>query len=117
MQVMKDALLNDVLANKKQQGIILFGLGNEPFWNVELNNKDSVSFQIADWSQPVKLKVDSTIRNKDSLFYLAKNDSIDFKLTVLPYFCNDGMSDYVYGNKVQLQYNHQTYKGCGILYK
>lgn len=113
----KDAVQNVAWKNKSKEGIVLLGLGNEPFWNVELNNKDSLSFLVADWDKPLKLKVDSSFNNTDSISYFAKNDSTQIRVTIFPHFCSDGMSDYVYRNKVKVHFNQKTYNGCAILYK
>lgn len=117
MHHLQDAMQNTAWKNKGKKGVVLFGAGNVPFWNVELDNKDSISFLFSDWNRPVKLKLDSTFNNKDSIGYAAKNDSTQIRVTIFPRFCTDGMSDYVYRNKVRVQYNHQVYSGCGILYK
>ena len=117
MHSIKDALENNVWRNKKKEGIVVFGIGNEPFWSIEVNNKDSVSFLLSEWPAPVTLKIDSLNNTPESIIYLAHKDSIQLKLTVFPLFCNDGMSDFMYRNKVKIQYNNQTYSGCGILYK
>jgi hypothetical protein len=117
MQKLTDILSNNVWRNKKAQGVLLFGIGNEPFWSVELSNKDSVSFLLSEWEGPLKMKIDETRLAQDSTIYLAQTDSARLKLIVLPYFCNDGMSDHVYPNKVVVQYNKQTYKGCGVVYR
>ena len=117
MHILNDVLENKVWRNKKKEGIIVFGIGNEPFWSVEVNNKDSVSFLLSEWPKAVTLKIDSLTNTPESIIYLAQKDSIQLTLTVFPFFCNDGMSDFVYRNKVKIQYNNQTYNGCGILYK
>jgi uncharacterized membrane protein len=117
MRHLQDAMQNSAWKIKGKEGIILFGAGNEPFWNVELNNKDSISFLLSDWSHPLKLKLGSAFNNKDSIGYAAKNDSTQIRVTIFPRFCTDGMTDYVYRNKVRVQYNHQVFSGCGILYK
>lgn len=117
MHHLEDAVQNVAWKNKGNEGVVLLGVGNEPFWNVELNNKDSLSFSIADWDHPIKLKVDSSFSNTDSIGYLAKNDSTQIRVTIFPHFCSDGMSDFVYRNKIKVQLNQKAYKGCAILYK
>ena len=116
MQKLTDIMSNSVWRNKKTQGVVLFGIGNEPFWSVELN-KDTVSFLLSEWEEPVKMKREETNQAQDSTIYLARTDSTRLKLIVLPYFCNDGMSEHVYPNKVVVQYNKQTYRGCGVAYQ
>lgn len=117
MHKLSDVLGNNVWKNKKNEGSILFGVGNEPFWSIEFNNKDTLSFLLSEWKSPLKMKIAEATTGKDTTIYLAQNDSIRLKVIVLPFFCSDGMSNYVYQNKIQVQYNNQTYSGCGILYK
>lgn len=117
MTPLQDAMRNEAWRSKAKEGVIVFGVGNEPFWSVEYTNRDSISFQLADWSHPVKMKTDSSFSTNDSTGYLARNDSAQLRVTVFPHFCSDGMSDFTYRNKVRVVYNHQAYNGCGILYK
>jgi len=117
MHPLSDIMSNKTWKDRKEQGFVVFGVGNEPFWSVALNNNDTISFRLADWDDAVKMKVSEAKMASDTTVYLAQNDSSKLKLMVLPYFCSDGMSDFIYPNKVQVQYNHQTYRGCGVLYK
>jgi uncharacterized membrane protein len=117
MVKLQDVLERDVWQQKKAQGYTLYGVGNEPFWSIELNNDDTMSFRLADWDQPLKMKRKETLTAKDTTVYLAQNDSSQIKLMVLPYFCSDGMSDFTYQNKILVKYNNQIYSGCGVVYK
>jgi uncharacterized membrane protein len=117
MHHLNDATQNAAWKNKGKAGIILFGTGNEPFWNIEISKKDSIVFSLAEWKQPVKIKIDSSFHSIDSTGYIAGKDSTQIRVTIFPHFCSDGMSDFVYRNKVKVQYNHQAYAGCGIVYK
>lgn len=117
MHSVKDAIQNTAWQNKDKQGIIVFGVGNEPFWSIAYNNKDSLSFQQSDWKRPLQLKVDSSFNTSDSTGYIAQSDSAQLRVTIFPHFCSDGMSDYIYRNKIKVYYNHQVFNGCGILYK
>jgi uncharacterized membrane protein len=117
MQHLQEALQNTAWDNKGKQGIIVSGVGNEPFWNVELDKKDSISFTLAEWNHPLRLKIDSSFNNKDGVAYMAHHDSVQVVVTIFPQFCSDGMSDFIYRNKVKVQYNQQVYTGCGVVYK
>jgi uncharacterized membrane protein len=117
MKHLQDAMQNLAWKNKGKQGIILFGTGNEPFWNIEVNNKDSLSFLLSGWDHPLRMKVDSSFNDNDADAYVAHNDSTQLRVTIFPHFCSDGMSDLTYRNKVKVQYNQQVYNGCGIVYK
>jgi hypothetical protein len=117
MVKLQDVLDREIWQQKKAQGLILYGVGNEPFWSLELNSNDTISFRLADREQPIKLKRNDTQNAKDTTIYLAGNDSAQMKLMILPYFCSDGMSDFTYQNKILVKYNNQTYSGCGVVYK
>jgi uncharacterized membrane protein len=117
MVKLQDVLERDIWQQKKAQGYTLYGVGNEPFWSIELNNEDTISFRLADWEQALKMKRKETLTSKDTIVYLAQNDSSQLKLMVLPYFCSDGMSDFTYQNKILVKFNNQTYSGCGVVYK
>jgi uncharacterized membrane protein len=117
MQRLQDAFENVAWRNKAKQGVVMFGVGNEPFWIIEMNNKDTLSFTMADWEHAVKLKMNSSFNTRDSMGYLAKNDSASLRVTLYPEFCSDGMSDFTYRKKVKVQFNQYVYQGCGMLYK
>lgn len=117
MNHMQEALQNAAWRNKGKQGIVLFGVGNEPFWSVEYSKADTLSFLLAEWKDPVKFRVDSFFSAHDSLGYLAQKDSSRIRVTVFPQFCNDGMSDFTYRNRIKVTYNQHVYNGCGIIYR
>jgi uncharacterized membrane protein len=116
MNHLQEAAQNKAWRNKGKQGIVVFGVGNEPFWNVELNNKDSISFSLSEWDHPLRMKIDSSSNQNGTIAYTAHHDSSQLHVTVFPQFCSDGMSDFIYRRKVKVQYNQQTYNGCGIVY-
>jgi uncharacterized membrane protein len=117
MHPLKDAIENAFWSDKQKQGVAVWGVGNEPFWNVQVKKQDSISFLLPEWTQPVTLKINSATNSTDSIAYTAKNDSTQIRLTIYPLFCSDGMSDYVYRNKVRMEYNKQVFNGCGIVYR
>ena len=109
---------NKTWKEKRKQGIAFFGVGNEPFWNIEVGPADSILFRMAEWNKPVKFKITGKSNTSDSLYYSgATQDSILITLTILPYFCSDGMSDFIYPKKIRVNYNQQEFSGCGMLYK
>jgi uncharacterized membrane protein len=117
MQSLTDANMIGVWRKKADMGVSVVGVGNEPFWSIEVKRQDSISFTLPEWKQPLILKISATTSNTDSIAYIAKNDSTNLRVTLLPFFCSDGMSDYVYSNKMRVLYNDQVYEGCGIVYK
>ena len=117
MQHPESAMNNGVLLAKKKQGVIFYGVGNEPFWSVELAKNDTLSFSLPEWQQPLKLKVKTTKQSGDSTLYFAEGDSLRLNAYVLPYFSSDGMSDFIYSNTIGVRYYGKLYKGCGIKFR
>ena len=117
MYSLKDANQNAAWKSKGKQGVVFLGTGNEPFWNVELDKNDSLSFRLPEMKNPMRLKVDTTVMNDNTVQYTAHSDSTQMVVTIFPHFCSDGMSDFVYRNKVRVQYNQQVYEGCGVVFR
>ena len=117
MKPLQDAMQNAVWKNKAREGVSFIGVGTEPFWKIELDNKDSLAFLLSEWKQPLRIKIDSSFNEADSAGFIAGPDSAQIRVTIFPHFCSDGMSDFVYRNKIKVQYNQQIYSGCGVLYQ
>ena len=113
MAQMKEAADHPAWVEKRKEGVLLFGVGNEPFWSIELK-KDSLSFQLSDWDKPLRLKLGTIHHSGDSSSFEAASDSANIQLIVYPYFCSDGMSDFIYRNRIRVNYNGQAYRGCGM---
>lgn len=105
---------NPALQAKKKEGAVLFGVGTEPFWSVEVTRQDSIVLSVPDWPAPLRTKITAARRGRDSSVYTAAADSL--QVTVFPYFCSDGMSDFTYPNKIVVQRKGLTLQGCGMLY-
>ena len=112
-----DIMENKTWKERQGTGLFLFGVGNEPFWNIEYSEKDTLILRMADWKEPVKLKLTSTQKTADSIQYTAQSDSTSLSLTVFPQFCSDGMSDYIYRNRITVRYKDKVLEGCGTTYK
>ncbi len=68
----KLAANNPAWNKKRSQGIDFAGLGNEPFWTLEIDNEKFILFNVAGWKKPVIVPVEKPIINKDSTFYNLK---------------------------------------------
>ncbi len=106
---------NPAWDKKRLQGADFAAIGNEPFWDLEINYEKSISFKLADWKQAVTTSIEKPLLDKDSTIYKLKSDTIKWTITIFPQFCNDGMSDYLYQYKVNVKYNGILYKGCGVM--
>jgi|GEM_PF-845467 len=108
---------NEVWKKKKDQGTRFFGVGNEPFWNVEIRRGNDIAFQLADWGKPLLFGPGQPLRSADSILYNVANDSGRLQLVVYDRFCSDGMSDFVYTSEVKVVYNGRSFSGCGLWYQ
>lgn len=105
---------NKVWMDKKAQGALLFAVGTEPFWSVEVNKRDSIILSMPDWTEPLRVKIGTVNRENNATRYSGVADSL--LVTVHPYFCSDGMSDFIYSSKVTVSYKGKLYQGCGIVF-
>ena len=108
---------NEVWSKKKDEGIEFFGVGNEPFWNIEIDEQKQILFQLADWGKPLAFKPTKPSLAGDSMVYKTSNDSGLLQVVIYNRFCSDGMSDFVYNNKVTVSYRGNIFNGCGLSYK
>lgn len=99
---------------KAKEGIDFFAVGNEPFWNAEIDNEKEIKFKLADWSKPITLPIKQPVITKDSTVYKLSSGVNPLNITILSEFCSDGMSHFLYPNKVIVKYKGTIYSGCGI---
>lgn len=104
---------NDAWRQKGEQGIDFYAIGNEPFWNIEIDNERMILFKVADWQKPIIVPIEIPKTFRDSIVYIIP-DSNKLRITILNEFCGDGMSDFLYEQKVHVRYKGQLFKGCGM---
>jgi uncharacterized membrane protein len=103
--------------HKKNAGVDFFGIGNEPFWNIEIDEQGQTTIRMADWESAVSLKTPPvSLHSKDSIVYQFA-DPTKTRIVLYNRSCSDGMSDNVYAQKIKLQYKNLTYSGCGKLFR
>ena len=107
--------INPSWKEKQKAGIDFIGVGNEPFWNIEIDNDNTIAFKLADWKKPLIVAVVQPTVVKDSTIYNLVADKNPLKIIILSQFCSDGMSDMLYQYKVVVQYKGVVYKGCGVM--
>jgi uncharacterized membrane protein len=108
---------NEAWTRRQMLGIDFYGLGNEPFWNIEIDHDKFIRLQLADRKQPIVFPPVMPASHADSVVYQAapsgKNkDSLSVLITKR--FCSDGMSDYLYAYRVYVRYGKQQFQGCGV---
>jgi uncharacterized membrane protein len=111
----KMAIENPVWEVKRNNGIDFVGMGNEPFWNIEIRDGKNLRFKLADWNSPVIAPIESVNENVDSTVYKFNSDHEKWSVIIYSEFCNDGMSDLLYQYKVEVFYKENIYTGCGIM--
>lgn len=99
---------------KKSAGIDFFALGNEPFWLMEMDRDNQISFLQVDSSQPAVFPYVAAVQQNGQYVYNIQKDSATMQIIITPQFCSDGMSDNWYEYKVEAKYNGITYLGCGV---
>ena len=104
---------NSAWRQRGEQGIDFYGVGNEPFWNIEIDNEKMILFKLAAWQKPVIVPIEKPNIYRDSTVYIIP-DSTRLRITIINEFCSDGMSDFLYEQKIQVRYKGQLYKGCGM---
>lgn len=100
---------------KRNQGIDFIGMGNEPFWSLEIDNEKLILFKLADWKKPLIVPIEKPFIRNDSTYYSLMSGETAWSVTILPQYCNDGMSDFLYQQKVIVRYKGVAYRGCGVV--
>ncbi len=109
------AMLNPSWKQKQNEGIDFIGVGNEPFWSLDIDNEDMIRFKLSDWKKPVIVPLQKPAVTKDSTLYSLSSQGNPLRITIFPQFCSDGMSDVLYQYKVVVSFKGNTYKGCGVM--
>ena len=109
------ATINPSWKQKQSEGIDFIGVGNEPFWSLEIDNEKMILFKLADWKKPVIFPAEKPTVIKDSTLYNLSSEGSPLRITIFPQFCSDGMSDVLYQYKVVVSFKGNMYKGCGIM--
>lgn len=109
------AVINPSWKQKQSEGIDFIGVGNEPFWSLEIDNEKMISFKLTDWKKPVVVTSQKPTITKDSTLYMLSSGGMPLRVIIYPQFCSDGMSDFLYQYKVAVSFKGNTYKGCGVM--
>jgi len=108
------------LIKKQQQGIDFYAVGNEPFWNIDMDFDKEVHFKNLDgveFKSPAVQGID--IHNSNIREYNLQTESGEMIIQMEEKLCNDTMADqtfdYQVNVKVKLSKENEstTYQGCG----
>jgi uncharacterized membrane protein len=101
---------------KKSEGVDIVGNGNDPFWNVEIDNEKLILFKVESFAKPVIVPIEKPVITKDSTVYSVTTEAGNLlRISISSKFCNDGVSDHLYEYKMTVWYKGQMYKGCAVI--
>lgn len=103
------------LKDKADAGIDFVAVGNEPFWSLEIDKGKNFIFNRPGLDNPDSIVYAEPVVVNNTREYHIQSGSTKLDLKIFPQFCSDGMSDFVYEYKVELEYNKKKYSGCGRL--
>jgi uncharacterized membrane protein len=103
------------LKEKADAGIDFIGHGNEPFWSVEIDKGNKITFSSPNLKEPVSVPYVESVMANDTREYHIQSEATKLDITISPQFCSDGMSDFLYEYKVTVKYNKKDYSGCGTM--
>ncbi|HEX5652784.1 MAG TPA: copper resistance protein NlpE N-terminal domain-containing protein [Chitinophagaceae bacterium] len=106
---------NPAWKEKKEAGIDFIGLGNEPFWSLEIDKGFKVAFNTPEMKTPATTTYTEPQNNNGILTYHIQTEATKLDITILPQFCSDGMSDFLYEYQVKVTYNGRKFNGCGVM--
>lgn len=89
--------------------------GNEPFWNIEINNGGITFTQMG--SEAIYFPATTAKAGGNNQIYdtstTIDGKSMEMRIIMESKPCSDTMSDNEYAYKVTVSLNGKTYKGCG----
>src|SRR5580692_6393460 len=101
---------------RKSQGIDIVGIGNDPYWSVEIDNEKLILFKAEAFAKPVIVPIEKPLITRDSTVYSATTEAGNvLRISISSTFCNDGVSDHLYEYKMTVWYKSQMYKGCAVI--
>jgi uncharacterized membrane protein len=106
---------NPAWRQKKTEGVDIIGIGSDPVWSVEIDNKKFILFKLATLNKPVIVPAERPSVTKDSTVYAVTTEAGNpLKISISPGFSNDGIGDHLYEYRMKVWYKGQFYKGCAV---
>jgi len=98
----------------RSRGVVFRGLGNEPFWSLEVGPGEAPDIRLAldAGERPLSVAGATALPGRAGWRGLA-DDGSEVELRVNRGDCSDGMSDRTYPAGIELQVGTETYTGCG----
>ena len=96
----------------RADGFTFIAYGNEPFWSVQVTNKEYVIYQTPQMRKSGSLeqrRFDESFNSLEALFGSGETLQLSFTNE----FCRDSMSGFLFSRTVTLQYEGREERGCG----
>lgn len=95
----------------KEEGVEFLASGNEPFWNVQIMEHDSVTFQTPEAEYSAKL---ISSQENDTLKFQSEFEERGLmELTAQKQLCQDSMSGFLFTHTVSVSIDDEELTGCG----
>ncbi|MFO7798613.1 copper resistance protein NlpE N-terminal domain-containing protein [Rhodohalobacter sp.] len=93
----------------QDEGVDFLANGNEPFWSVQINFDGQLVYQTPGSETPYPFSEFEEIVEDQKTMYSADN----MQITIIPGYCRDSMSGFLFTHKVEIQTKGQDMTGCG----
>lgn len=100
---------------KKEAGIDIIAMGNEPFWGLDIEEGKQIVFTDPSLDKPVILPYARPLKQEKALVYDIKTEASRLVAEIRYRYCSDGMSDRIYPYAVRIHFNGKEYAGCGVI--
>jgi len=116
LRPLQNILDNDVWKEKRNEGVVFFGTGTEPFWNIRMHKQQGITLSFPEPEKPIRFKYTAPVATPDSTVYQTGKDTAKLRVVIYNRFGNDGMSDAMYPNRVTVYYKNRILQGSGVRY-
>jgi len=93
----------------KIDGFDFLASGNEPFWSVQVNFDDQLLYKTPESERSFSFSEFEEIVEDQKTIYSAA----DIQISIIPEYCRDTMSGFLFTHRVEVQTNGQSMTGCG----
>ncbi|MCC5940247.1 MAG: hypothetical protein JJU37_01795 [Balneolaceae bacterium] len=97
----------------REDGVQFIASGNEPFWSVQIDNENNISFRTPDTDISGRIPNFETGSSLISTSFNA--GSVSARLDASELYCVDSMSGFLFTHTVTLTMENETWFGCGAV--
>ncbi|TVR16220.1 MAG: hypothetical protein EA391_08420 [Balneolaceae bacterium] len=95
----------------KSEGIVFKASGNEPFWNIQVNAYNTITYETPNQQLSSQLSAFDSESAEIRISFELENESAI--LEIAPENCLDSMSGFMFSHNVNLQIGSTNLTGCG----